>query len=131
MKGPAGRLFPRRAEERGFGMVDVLIAVFVLGVVAVAFTTALSTGAAGAGETDQQGIARGIAMSQLEYVKSLPYVSGSGSYPSISVPSGWAVTAVRSAIPEASGNPDIQKVTVTVTRGGATILTLEDYKVNR
>ncbi|MEW6141719.1 MAG: hypothetical protein AB1597_00990 [Chloroflexota bacterium] len=112
-------------------MVDAMISVFILGVVVVAFTMALSTGAAGAGEADQQGIAQGIAMSQLEYVKNLAYVSGSGSYPSIPVPSGWAVSAERSAIPQASGNPDIQKVTVTVTRSGVTILTLEDYKVNR
>jgi len=121
----------RRGGEHGFSLVDAMISVFILGVVVAAFSLALSTGAAGAGEADQQGIAQGIAMSQLEYVKSLVYVSGSGSYPSISVPFGWAVTAVRSAITEAYGNTDVQRVTVTVTRGGATILTLEDYKVNR
>lgn len=131
MKRTSGWMVTYFRGERGFGLVDAVISVFVLGVVAVAFTLALSTGAAGAGETDRQGMALGIAMSQLEYVKSLSYVSGSGSYPSISVPSGWAVTAVRSAIPEASGNPDIQKITVTVTRGGVTVLTVEDYKVNR
>lgn len=123
--------FLRRGGERGFGIVDALIAVFILGVVVVAFTMALSTGAAGAGEADQQGVAQGIAMSQLEYVKSLAYVPGAGSYPSISVPSGWTVTAVRSAISQASGNPDIQNVTVTVMRHGVTILTVEGYKVNR
>jgi Tfp pilus assembly protein PilV len=124
-------LIQDRADEQGFSLVDAMISVFILGVVVVAFVSALSTGATATGEADQQGIAQGIAMSQLEYVKSLAYVAGSGSYASISVPSGWGVTAVRSAISEASGNTDVQKITVTVTRGGATILTVEDFKVNR
>ncbi|MCX8126000.1 MAG: hypothetical protein N3E40_02490 [Dehalococcoidia bacterium] len=117
--------------ELGLGLVDTLVSVFVLGVIAVAFTMALSTGTTGTAETERQGIAWTIAMSQLEYVKGLAYVPGSGSYPSISVPPGRTVTAVRSAIAEAYGNPDIQKITVTVTHGGATVLTVEDYKVNR
>jgi hypothetical protein len=39
------------------------------------------------------------------------------------------VSVSVAAVPDA--DEDIQKITATVTRAGATVLTLQDYKVNR
>jgi predicted ABC-type ATPase len=51
------------------------------------------------------------------------------SYALVAAPQGYTVTAEVSTIPGADQN--IQRITVTVSRGGETILTTEEYKQNR
>lgn len=116
-------------NQRGFGLVDTLAAVAILGTAVVAFVAALSTGAISTGEHEQQTIAKQLAQTQLEYVKSYTYEIGAITYPVIPVPEGHAVSVVVSDIP--GTDADIQMITVTVYRDSANILQISDYKVNR
>jgi len=115
--------------QDGVGLVEVLVAVAILGVTLVAFLTAISTGSLGVATTEERVTAENLARSQLEYTKSQVYLAAPASYATVTPPTGYAVSADGASIPE--GNSAIQKITVTVTRNGETLLTVEDYKVDR
>jgi len=130
-------------DETGIGLVESLAAVTILGIATTAFVMSLSTGALAVRESDQEVVAQSLAHTQLEYVKNYPYSPGATTYPyvytdngtynpnPITLPEGYGISVVVSPIPEASGDADIQKVTVTISHEGVDILTVADYKVNR
>ncbi len=115
--------------QEGVGLVETLIAVAILGVTLVVLLTAISTGSIGVATTEERVTAENLARSQLEYTKSQAYQAAPASYATVTPPTGYAVTAAATSIPE--GDSAIQKITVTVTRDGETLLTVEDYKVDR
>ena len=115
--------------QRGIGLAETLAAVAILGTAVVAFATGLATGSIAVGEHDGQATAQGLAQSQMEYTKSYAYNPGAATYPLLAAPEGYSVNVSVGAAP--GGDTDIQKVTVTVSRGGEEIIKVEDYKVNR
>lgn len=115
--------------QRGAGLVEVLVAVAILGVTLVVFLAAMSTGSLGVATTEEQVTAENVARSQLEYTKSDTYLAAPASYPTVTPPTGYAVSADATSITEGDGL--VQKITVTVTRNGETLLTAEDFKVDR
>ena len=130
-------------DQRGLGLVESLIAVAILGIAVVAFVMALSTGTVAVGECNQQVVAQSLARTQLEYTKSYLYDPQATTYPyvytydetynpsPITLPEGYAIDVEVEAILEPATDANIQKITVTISRGGEDILTIEDYKVNR
>ncbi len=128
-------------DETGLGLVESLAAVAILGVAMVAFVVALSTGSIAVRESDQEAVAQSLVQTQLEYVESYPYNSEAATYPyayiyngtynpnPITLPEGYDISVEVSPIPDT--DTDIQQVTVTISREGEEILTVEDYKVNR
>lgn len=124
--------FLRRAaldSQEGVGLVEVLVAVAILGVTLVALLAAISTGSLGVATTEERVTAESLARSQIEYTKSEAYLAAPASYPTVTPPAGYAVSADATSIP--GGDGSIQMITVTVTRNGDTLLTVEDYKVDR
>ncbi len=115
--------------QDGVGLVEVLVAVAILGVTLVAFLTAISTGSLGVATTEERVTAENLARSQLEYTKSQAFLPAPASYATVTPQTGYAVSADAVSIPE--GASAIQKITVTITRNGETLLTVEDYKVDR
>ncbi len=115
--------------QEGVGLVETLVAVAILGATLVVLLTAISTGVIGVATTEQRVTAENLARSQLEYTKSQTYATAPASYATVTPPAGYAVTAAATSITEGDGA--IQKITVTVTRDGETLLTVEGYKVNR
>jgi type II secretory pathway pseudopilin PulG len=115
--------------ERGLGLVESLAAVAVLGAAVVAFVVALSTGSIAVRESDQEAVAQSLVRSQLECIKNYPYNPAATTYPKIAEAEGYNISIEVSPIPDTDTN--IQKVTVTISRDGEEILTVEDYKVNR
>ena len=136
------------AGQQGQGLIEILIAVAILGIVAVAFLSALTTASGALIIADERTIAESLTRSELEYIKNSPYdnTNNPPQYsldPAIDIPDGYYVVieAVR-LDPEDDGIEDddgIQKVTVEVYRqdGPAPsydynlILSTSDYKVNR
>jgi type II secretory pathway pseudopilin PulG len=116
-------------DERGLGLVESLAAVAVLGVTVVAFVVALSTGSIAVRESDQEAVAQSLVRSQLEYIKNYPYDPAATTYPKVAELEGYDISVEVSPIPDT--DTDIQQVTVTISRDGEEILTVEDYKVNR
>jgi Tfp pilus assembly protein PilV len=116
-------------EQKGLGLVEALVAVALLGTSVVAFAIALSAGSIAVGEHDEESVAQRLAQTQVEYTKSYPYNPGAGTYPAVAAPAGYALSIGVSSVPGSDVN--IQKVTVTVMRGGVNIFSVSDYKVNR
>ena len=131
-------------DQRGVGLVESLVAVAILGITVVAFVMALSSGAVAVREGNQQVVVQSLVRTQLEYVKSYPlYDSEATTYPyvytydetynpsPITLPEGYGISVAVESILEPATDDNIQKITVTISRGGEDILTVEDYKVDR
>lgn len=115
--------------EKGFSFIEVIIALAVLGVVAVAFLSGLGTASKGLLTTDERETAKNLAEAQIEYVKNLPYsVAYSKSTAILGEYEHYDVDIITTALED--GN--IQKITVTVShQSKPDVIILEDYKVNQ
>lgn len=113
-------------DQRGLGLAESIVAVAILGVAVVAFVAALSAGSIAVREGDQEVVAQRLVRTQLEYIKGYPYDT---TYSKVDEPEGYTITV--GVDPTSDNDTDIQKITVTISRDGEDILTVEDYKVNR
>lgn len=144
-------------NSRGIGLIEVIIALAILGIVAVAFLSGLSTSFKAVFISDERSTAQALATSEMEYVKSQDYPSSDWDYTlthdTITTPSGWPsewVWVWDEANPPLSEDyagycvhvqaeeiaTDLRKITVTVYHSEQVsedekVLELEDYKVNR
>ena len=122
-------------HEQGMTLIENLIGLAVLGLVAVTFLSGVALTARSVIISHERVTAESLAKSQLEYVKNGNY-SASGNYSEIEISpelsnQGYTIDDLR-IDPVGNVSLDkIQKVTVTIKRGNQTLLTLEDYKVNR
>ena len=113
-----------QGSSRGFALVEIVIAIALLGVIAVAILGSLSYASTVLIISDERATAESLACSQMEYVKNQPYdsINDPPEYSLIdpdSIPVGYNITieAVR-LNPDLNNPPDeddgIQKITVTV-----------------
>jgi len=139
-------------DQKGFSLIEVVIAVALLGIIAAGFLGALATASKVLFIADERATAESLARSQMEYVKNCKYgdlpTSWSYELPSghpswdedHSLPAGYEgySVAVTGNIIDANGDDTldsgIQKITVTVKHPidpTPDVITLEDYKVDR
>ena len=144
-----------RGSSRGITAIEVLIALALVGVIAIAFLSGLSTASMALIIADERATAESLARSQLEYVKNQPYNSADGgeaTYSKITgIPDGYTICSVNSGnqtvncganddvigIPWDSGNNTavnedngLQRIKLVISRDGEVKVTLEDYKRN-
>lgn len=119
----------RLHSESGVALVEALIASALLGMTLVVFVAGLSTGLLSTGQSDRLSTAHELARSQMEYTKAATYNAAPYSYPTVTPPGTYGVTAAASAIGGADAN--IELITVQVSKDGNVVYTLEGYKVNR
>ena len=126
-------------NEKGFTLIEVIIAMALLGIIAIVFLGALATASNAIIIADERATAESLARSQMEYVKNQDYdgVNNPPQYTLLSdTPADYTIVidAVR-LDPNGDGtdNDDgIQKITVTVDHlEKPEVITLEDYKVDR
>ena len=115
-------------NQRGIGLIEVLIGLGLLGVLASAFLPTVSSGILRGGRVQESYYAQDLARTQMEDVKSLSY-DDTGSYPVAVPPSGDFSVSVT-AIDE-SGDNKLQKIIVRVSHGQRLVLVLESYKAKR
>jgi type II secretory pathway pseudopilin PulG len=123
---------PERKAARGqggFGLVETLVAVAILGTSVAAFISGLSAGSIAVSEQDMTATSQALAQTQLEYTKSYTFIPGAVTYPAVTAPPGYSISVSVSAVPDADAN--IQKITVTVYREGEALVNVDGYKVNR
>jgi len=124
-------------SERGFTLIETLIAIAVLGLIAVAFFTGLATASKVLFITDQRQTAQALAQSQLEYVKGIPGLLpgyNPAPVPDEFTDAGYSVAIICDGI--TSRDENIQMVRIVVSHYGTPIIltgnsTLEGYKVRR
>ena len=125
-------------RESGFTFIEVVIALGVLGMIAVGFLSGLGTASKGLLIADERETANNLAEAQIENVKNQAY-DDANNPPIYSlmpgIPSGYSIDQplAQRLDPDLDGLDDddgIQKITVTIRHNGKEVLTLEDYKVN-
>ena len=116
-------------SERGFALMEALIAVAILGMTLVVFIAGLSTGLLATGSADRLSAAHELARSQLEYTKNDTYSAAPHTYATVTPAATYGVTSVASTL--GGGDANVELITVTVSKDGNAVYTLEGYKVNR
>lgn len=119
-------------NEKGFGFIEVLIALALLGIIGIGLLGGLATASQALFTTDERATAESLARNQMEYVKNQPYAN---SYTPDAIPVGtdYDGYSVVDPIPGDSipGQLLLQKVTVTIMHHGKTVMALEGYKASR
>jgi prepilin-type N-terminal cleavage/methylation domain-containing protein len=116
--------------QKGFSLIEVLVAVAILSVLGVGVLASLTNASGFLIQSDSRETAKNLAEYEMEYAKGLQYVRFATSYPSAPIPAGsegFNATIIVNQVDDR--NPDIQKVTVTVSNSSVTY-SLEEYKVN-
>ncbi len=142
-------------DERGVGLIEVLIALAILGLVAAAFLSGLATASKAVFIADERTTAKSLARSQMEYAKNQPYEyapdDGQVTYDKITgIPDGYTIWSENRAgvalentiyvygVPwdndedeAATTDAGLQRIKLVIKHHGKEIITLEDYKVDR
>jgi prepilin-type N-terminal cleavage/methylation domain-containing protein len=133
--------------QKGTTLIEVLIAIAILGMIAVPFLTALSTSSRALIIADERTTTESLIRSEIEYVRSQDYCNASWSYnvdstgsTPLSGPPCWPVAShalpdnckdyslTVNASPIDGEDIGIRKITVTVWRDGEVVLTTSTYK---
>jgi prepilin-type N-terminal cleavage/methylation domain-containing protein len=146
--------FRRHLEgsSKGFTLIEVIIAMVILGVVGAAVLMALGVAGHALFIADEQATARSLAASQMEYVMRQAYSrappGGEGNYTVITgIPIGYSIWSVNRAglvvegvigVPwdpstrtPVSHDAGLQRVKLIVRHHGQNVIALEGFKVNR
>ena len=104
-----------KKSERGFTLIEVLIALGVLGIIAATFLTALAVSGNSVILTDEKATAESIARSQMEYIREQQYIDApageervyaeldiSEEHPNYSI---WSVNRDEEVVEEVMGIP--------------------------
>ncbi len=126
------RVFIR--HESGMSLVETVVALAVLGTIAVTFLSGLVTTSKAAFTIDERATAESLAQSQMEWAQSANYTDYATEYTPALIPSSKDYIGYSANITaEHLGDSDegIQKITVSVNRSDEQVFTLEGYKVDR
>jgi len=148
-----------RGSSKGVTLIEVLIALALFAIIAIAFAGGLSTASRAVLTADIRTNAESLARTQMEYVKNQGYndqlVDGEATYDKIDgndIPDNYNICSVDHdgvtvncdhsdpiiAVPWDSelGGPaetdtGLQKITIIIKHDGREVITLENYKINR
>lgn len=121
----------------GITLMETVIALAMFSSAGTAVLLGVSAAHTSSDRVSASAVAENLARNQMEYVSSLDFVTAGTPYPSIaddsdinlSIPTGYAVTAATQSYVAADGyTGSIQKIVVTVTRDGTSILVLESLR---
>lgn len=121
-------------RESGVTFIETVVALAILGVIAVTFLNGLTTASKATFIADERATAESLARSQMEWVKNTSYSYNATEYSPAPIPGGGDYVNYAAIIAaEPLHNPDdgIQKITVTVKRSDKGVIKLEGYKVDR
>ena len=120
-------------SQKGFSLVEILVAMAIMSLVGVALLSGLATGIKTTDVAEEHAIAESLVRSQIEYIENHTYVKYPSQYPlnpSLVIPIGWEVPVPAVSLVHATDD-GLQKITVTAVHRDKTVLTLDVIKVNR
>lgn len=129
--------------QRGFSLLEVLIAVGILGMIGVAFLNGLTTASNAVAVSQESVVAESLAKSQLEHIKTqdyIPveeYVSANCSYEEIDISDdlvsrGYDIEislAPDPVEPVGRAGFELQSITIVIKNNDKAILRLTSYRV--
>jgi prepilin-type N-terminal cleavage/methylation domain-containing protein len=113
--------------DKGFAFIETIVALGLLGIVAVICLGSIGTSTHAAMVNDEQATAESLARSQVEYIKDCAYQSSYQLDPELDIPVRWSIQEPTVEVLEVG----LQKVTITVQRDGEEKLSVMMYKVDR
>lgn len=124
--------------QAGFSLIEVLLAVALVGALATSVPGALAGASRATITASQHTMAETLARSQMDYIQNQAYDSANATpvYALITnIPASYGIVTPMAARLDPKGdgtaNDDgLQKITVTVKYNDREVLTLIDYKVN-
>ena len=138
LSGGRFRLLPR---EKGFTLIETLVAVAILAAIGVVFLRAIDTNARATGVLDEKVVATNLATAYLEAIRQLAYDNTPAEYEnagaSITIPSGYIVdidadysdNGTRWFDTWSTANQTLQKISIIVSRdGGKTVFSICTFK---
>lgn len=155
MKKPRLNSKARRAwqgRSRGFTLIEVVIAIALIGIIGAAILSALSTASLALIIADTRATAESLARTQMEYVAKNQFYERAANFdeviyvtlPIADIPDGYTIWSVNRAgetvedvigVPWNSGNntaadvdAGLQRIKLVIKNDGKVIVTLEDYK---
>lgn len=120
-------------SEIGYSLIETLVALAIMGIVAVIFLGGMATTTKANIVTDKKATAESLVFSEIEYVKNYTYQYDTSQYPvdpALAIPEGWGVPQPVVELVHATDD-GIQKVTVTAQYNGEAVLSVDVYKVDR
>ena len=119
-------------RESGMTLLETVVALAILGTIAVTFLGGLVTTSKAAFTVDERATAESLAQSQMEQVINASY-NATGYSPASIPTSKDYINYSANITAESLNTPDdgIQKIIVTVKHSGEQVFTLEGYKVDR
>ena len=121
-------------RESGVTFLETVVALAILGVIAVTFLNGLTTASKATFIADEQTTAESLAQSQMEWVKNADYSYNATAYSPAPIPVGKDYinySVIITASPLHDPDDGIQKITVTVKHSDEGVIKLEGYKVDR
>ena len=118
-------------RESGAPLLETVVALGVLGAIAVTFLSGLIITSKAAYTADERATAVSLAQSQMEWAQNADYVGGATQYSPAPMPSGKDYINYSATIAAEPLDDGIQKIIVTVTHSGEKVIKLEGYKVDR
>ena len=138
------RFFTMVENQKGWSIVEVLIAVAILALASVAFLGGLSASSKAVFTADELQTSRNIAVLEMEYVVNADYITSPWIYDLPTTPPSWDTTHTLSTeytgynvnvtanpLTVSGADANIQEISVTVSHNGEAVITLRDYKINR
>ncbi|MFC2026576.1 prepilin-type N-terminal cleavage/methylation domain-containing protein [Chloroflexota bacterium] len=151
-------MFKKVKSERGFGLIEVLMALALLGIIAVTFLAAINVASRAILIADERTTAENLAKSQMESIKGQNYIEDetvgdevyaiydgidtSVDYPSFNIGSIITIDEVEVAMEDiigipwdsgdgeaASSDDGLQRVKLIVCNNGEDGVSLEDYVI--
>ena len=140
-----------RGSSRGFSLIEVLVAIALMGTIAIAILSALSTASLALFTADKRATADSLARSQMEYVKNQDYADAEEGDPIydeiIPIPDGYTICSVNRdgvivnvviGVPwdsednkpnePADEDDGLQRIKLVIKNSGKAVITLEGYK---
>ncbi len=136
-KAMAGRFRSAISDSLGITLMETVIALAMFSSAGTAVLLGVGAAHTSSDRVNASAVAENLARNQMEYVLSQTYVAPPGNYSSVaddlaldlSIPTGFAVAAAAQTYVADDGySGSIEKVVVTVTRDGQSILVLESLR---
>jgi type II secretory pathway pseudopilin PulG len=136
-KAMAGRFRSAISDSLGLTLMETVIALAMFSSAGTAVLLGVGAAHTSSDRVNASAVAENLARNQMEYVLSQTYVAPPGNYSSVAddvtlnlnIPTGFAVTAAAQTYVADDGySGSIEKVVVTITRDGQSILVLESLR---